>query len=150
MKKRKGLSPVIATVLLIVIVVVIALIIFLWFKGIMQEDATKFGKNIELVCGDVDFTASYSVSAGNLQIVNNGNVPIYGMRMKLSEPGSHETIDVSSWPSIGLMSGGTYSEIVNTGNAEEIILIPVLLGSTDGGEQTFICDEQYGFEISLI
>jgi len=146
--KKRGLSPVIATVLLIVIVVAIALIIFLWFRGVVQEEGTKFGKNVKLVCGDVDFVASYSL--GNLQIVNNGNVPLYGMRMKLSQAGSHETIDVPGWPSVGLMSGVSYSKDVSgvVGEAKEITLIPVLLGSTSDGEKTFVCDEQYGYKIS--
>jgi len=42
MEKKKGVSPVIATVLLIAMVVVIALIIFLWFRGLTKEAITKF------------------------------------------------------------------------------------------------------------
>ena len=39
---KKGLSPIIATVLLILIVVVLAVIIYLWAKGFVKE------KNIKL------------------------------------------------------------------------------------------------------
>jgi len=47
MTHKKGLSPVIATMLLIAIVVVIGLIIFLWFRGMTEEAITKFdGTNI--------------------------------------------------------------------------------------------------------
>ena len=62
MIKKRGVSPVIATVLLISMVVIIGIIIFLWFRGMVGETVTKFGKNIELACEDVVFDASYSTS----------------------------------------------------------------------------------------
>ena len=58
---RKGVSPVIATVLLVAMVVVLALIVFFWFKGLTKEAVTKFGgTNIEIVCNDVSFSSEYS------------------------------------------------------------------------------------------
>ncbi|MAG78897.1 hypothetical protein CMI40_00795, partial [Candidatus Pacearchaeota archaeon] len=42
---KKGVSPVIATVLLVAIVVIIGLIIFQWFRGMTQESIIKFDKN---------------------------------------------------------------------------------------------------------
>jgi len=114
MEKKKGVSPVIATVLLIAMVVVIALIIFLWFRGLTKEAITKFdGQNIELVCMDVSFEASYS--SGVLYIANLGNVPIFGMKMKILSDGSYQTVDLSSgWPTSGLNQGATYSGDVCT------------------------------------
>ena len=81
LKNSRGLSPAITTILLIVMVIVIILIIFLWFRGMVEEGVTKFGKNVQLVCGDVNFDASYS--SGTLNIVNNGNVPIYNANLKI-------------------------------------------------------------------
>ena len=47
--KKRGVSPVIATILLIGIVIVIALIVFLWLRGMQQEAITKFeGMNVEI------------------------------------------------------------------------------------------------------
>ncbi|MGD9275997.1 MAG: hypothetical protein PVJ67_02395 [Candidatus Pacearchaeota archaeon] len=145
--KRKGVSPVIATVLLIAMVVVIGLIIFLWFQGMTRESITKFeGTNIELVCNDVSFDAGYS--AGELSIVNNGNVPIYGMKMKVIGEGSYDTVDVTGFS--GLSQGGSFSGGVNIGSATNIVLIPVLLGSSERGERTFVCDEnQHGYELVI-
>src|SRR3989344_4073857 len=75
-KSKRSVSPVIATILLIALVIIIALIVFQWMKGFTKEAITKFdGTNIELVCNDVQFEASYS--NGNLVISNIGNVPIY-------------------------------------------------------------------------
>lgn len=158
MKKRlKGLSPVIATVLLITMVVVIALIVFFWIKGMTQEAITKFGdQNIQLVCGQVSFDASYTGST--LYITNPGNVPIFGMNVKVIGEGSHETLDLreqSNWPEIGLNQGGVFSdegfsEKITVFNGNEIVLIPVLLGESESGRKTYVCDEgQYGKYIEL-
>lgn len=146
---KKGISPVIATVLLIAMVVVIGLIIFLWFSSITREAITKFdGTNIELVCADVDFDASYD--SGFLSIKNSGNVPIFGMKMKILKEGSHEIKDITNFDSLN--QGGTFSGDISSDviGANKIILIPVLIGSSKEGEKTFMCNEnQYGYEIII-
>ncbi|MBU0893805.1 MAG: hypothetical protein KKF48_03535 [Nanoarchaeota archaeon] len=147
--KKKGVSPVIATVLLIAMVMIIALIIFLWFKNMLGEEATKFGKNVKLVCDDVEFEASYDGSS--LYVSNLGNVPIFNIKLEIFAPGSHYTEDLNElsdkWKN-GLRQGGVFSgPIGDIGNPEKIILIPVLVGSTDKGEKTFVCEERHGYEI---
>lgn len=153
-KETKALSPVIATVLLIVIVVIIALIVFFWIKGMTQEAITKFdNRNIELVCEDVDFEASYTPTTG-LYITNFGNVPIFGMDVKIIGEGSHTTDDLtlnSEWPDVGLKQGSIFADPgFNPGNAEELILIPVLIGESESGRKTYACNEnQYGVRLSV-
>lgn len=155
--KKRGISPVIATVLLIAMIIVIGLIIFLWFRGMVKEKVTKFEKNIELVCNDVQFDKSYS--SGNIYISNIGNVPIYSMKVKIFSAGSHETKDIKDiltpqsdvWPDEGLNQGKTFSG-ATTGIAdkEKIILIPVLVGQSEEGQRTFVCDDElYGKEITI-
>lgn len=151
--KKRGISPVIATVLLIAMVVVIGVIIFLWFRGMTTEVITKFGgKNIELVCGDVDFDASYY--GGTLSISNDGNVPIYGMKIKISKEKGHNTVNLDSVVTTfqGLNQGGTFSGDISSevAGAESIILIPILLGSSEEGKKTFVCDENlHGYELII-
>ncbi|MBA7655694.1 hypothetical protein ES703_63602 [subsurface metagenome] len=146
---KRGISPVIATVLLIAMVVVIGLIVFLWFRGMIEEEATKFEKNIKLNCPDVNFDASYS--GGFLSILNSGNVPIYKMKVKIFKEGSHETKDLNvlsgNWPGLGLNKGGTFSDIISEiEGADKIILIPVLMGSSREEKKSYVCEEQYGLE----
>ena len=113
MKKRaKGLSPVIATVLLVAMVISIALIVFFWIKGMTEEAVTKFGdQNIQLVCGQVAFEASYDQDT--LYITNPGSVPIFGMNVKVIGDGEHSTLDLRedsiTWPEAGLNQGGVFS-----------------------------------------
>lgn len=152
--KNKAISPVIATVLLVAIVVVIGLIIFMWFKGLSEETITKFGKkNIKLVCNDVKFDASYSGTT--LSISNTGNVPIFDFQIKKSKAGSYSSvylreIEGVDWGELGLNPGGVFSDNIGemTG-IEELLLIPVLRGSSKKGEKNYVCEERHGFKIVI-
>ena len=149
---QKGVSPVIATVLLVGIVVVMGLIIFVWLRGLTEESVVKFDKNAELVCGEIQFEASYS--SGTLSISNIGNVPIYQIMIKILKEGSFETKSLSDlsreWPETGLNQGLGFSGTITFNDTESIILIPVILGSSGGEEKSFTCEEtRYGYEISL-
>ena len=149
--KKRGISPVIATVLLIAMVVVLALIIFLWFRGFTQEAVTKFDTNVELVCNDVSFDASYS--GGILSIVNTGNIPIYRVKLKSEGQGSFSTRELDTtdgWSEVGLNQGGSFSNVLDVNGAEEITVTPVLMGSSRSGQQSFTCNEnQHGYVITL-
>ena len=149
---KKGVSPIIATILLIALVVIIALIVFQWMKGFTKEAVTKFdGTNIELVCNDVQFDASYS--AGTLTISNSGNVPIYNFDVKTEYPGGHDTINLKENLDFGerLSQGGVFSDSFSIPDSTtKIILIPILLGvNKDGEQKTQACDERQGKEIQI-
>jgi len=152
MKKEKGLQPVVATILLVVMVIVIGLIVFLWFRGMQEETITKFGgENVKLVCDDVYFEADYSGTT--LYLSNSGNVPIFGMELKAYSPGSHTTENLRDfsevWPDAGLNQGGTFSDDIII-EADELVLVPVLIGETDSGKKTYVCDEsQHGVSLKI-
>lgn len=152
---KKALSPVIATVLLVAMVVVIGLIIFLWFRGFQQEAVTKFGgKNIQLVCNEVSFSASYSASTQSLTISNLANVPVYQMRAKIMKGGgSFDTENVDEypgWPNSGLTQGAVISLSKDFGgSAESVVLIPVLRGTSRSGDKTYVCSEDFGRTINV-
>ncbi len=151
--KRKGISPVIATILLISIVVVIALIVFLWLTSMTEETITKFGgKNVKLVCADLMFEASYS--NGNIYIHNTGNVPIFQMNMKVDKGESSSTTTFNAgdgWSGLGLNQGGTFSADISlkVDSGDEISIIPILAGSTKNGEKTYVCEEVYAQKILI-
>lgn len=158
--KKRGLSPIITTVLLIALVVVSTSIVFLWFRGMVEEGVTKFGKNIQLVCDDVQFDANYDKSTGTLDIVNNGNIPLYDINLQISESGNFQTKDLKkdipgkngNWPDTGLAQGGTFSSIDisgQIGTANKITIIPILIGTSSSGKKTFICGGQYGKELTI-
>ena len=146
MKEKRGLSPVIATVLLIAIVIIIGLILFLWFRGIAKESITKFGgENIELVCDRVDFNAEYDL--GTLYFSNIGNVPIYGLNLEIYKDKGHKSYSVRdlvpNWPANGLSQGQTFSgDIASVASgAEKIRVIPILIGESNEGQKTYQCSD---------
>lgn len=157
MIKKRGLSPVVATVLLVSIVIVIALIVFFWFKGFTQEAITKFDNtNVQLVCDQVSFTGDFS--GGVLSISNDGNVPIFQVKAKVLNAGSYTTVTVGegdvSWPKNGLNQGDAYQGTlsgVTVSPGDRIILIPVLLGNTaSNGKKTYTCEDRQGKEIFAV
>jgi len=160
LSKKRGVSPVIATVLLVGMVMVTGLIIFVWFKGMTQAAITKDlgtgGKNIELVCDDVKLDASYS--SETLFISNNAGTPIFGIELKIFEDRSYKTINLkdisnSNWPETGLKQADTFSGNIGDeigSSTTEIILVPILIGSSKDGEKIHTCDaDKHGYEIII-
>lgn len=135
--KKRGLSPVIATVLLIAIVVVLALIVFLWARGFITETVSKtiLGEEIsgKEACEMLNFEASLVDS--ELSIINKGNVPIYTIRVKTRSNGKSEIEDFN----VDLGSGA--SEILNV-DEESFSIIPVIIGRREGETRRFVCEEQ--------
>lgn len=154
--KKKGISPVIATVLLIAMVIVIGLIIFAWARGFQGEAVTKFGgENIKITCEKVSFEADYSRSSGTLFLSNLGNVPIFGINAKIFEAGGHETKSLDSiatnWPDVGLPQGATFSGDLSSSfdDKDKVVLIPTLIGTSDKGSRIHICGDEFGREIQV-
>jgi flagellin-like protein len=157
--KEKGVSPVIATVLLIGLVIALGLVVFFWFRSFTQEAVTKFGgENIQLVCNNVQFQGSYSSTDGTIAISNTGNVPIYDFNIEINGAGGAYTTStisslISTWPKIGINQGGVFSASIASSlpsGSTNIVLIPILMGSTSGGqEQVYTCGSQSQYKISL-
>lgn len=148
MMEKKGLSPVIATVLLIAIVVAMALIIFLWFKGMTEEEVTKFeGEHVKLSCDKVEYTAEFSDNI--LYISNTGNVPIYSLRIDAIYDNQHKSKDLDQINAVplfregSLIQGGTYSGSItdHTSGANSIRIIPILLGNSEEGVKSYVCED---------
>ncbi|OYT36799.1 hypothetical protein B6U91_00275 [Candidatus Pacearchaeota archaeon ex4484_71] len=149
MRSKRGISPIVASMLLVAMVIVIGLIIFLWFRGMTEEAITKFdGTNIKLVCEEVQFDASYS--GDKVYVLNTGDVPIYKMKAMLFGDGSHTTKTlVDGWPEDGLLQGDAYSGTLPD-SAEKIVLVPVLIGHSEKGNAAYTCDERNGYELTTI
>lgn len=140
--KRKGVSPVIATVLLVGMVIALALIVFIWMRSFTQETITKFGdENIELACGKVEFQAEETLSG--ISVNNVGDVPIYDMRIKsfsASGQTTEQMRDYDDWPQFGLNPGDATE--INYAGGGDITIIPILLGNSESGKKTFACLNQ--------
>lgn len=143
MKKRadsRGLSPVIASVLLILLVLVLATLIFLWARGFVTEQIEKFGQPIEQLCASVDFEAQRI--GVDLEVVNRGDIDIRHFDIKMFKGGDSEVkkfeFQVDAGDSVRkeislLMEGGVVPD--------EIIIYPALIGNAKGGgsNKVFTC-----------
>ena len=154
LKNKLGVSPIVATVLLISMVVVLALIVILWFMSMTEEAITKFdGQNVEIVCQDIKFEASYS--PGRLLMENTGSVPIFKAKVKKESSGDFVTEEISTtspnnWPTKGLNPGKAVVLGYDAGSASVITIIPVLVGESESGMNSYICDEkQTGYELII-
>jgi len=135
--KKRGLSPVIATVLLIALVLVLAIIIFLWARGFISERIEKFsGQAIEDTCAKIDFDADFYMDSSGLptlEITNRGNVAIYGFAIKQEKDTtdtelSYYTVSVDS----GKSAITTLNELDTSSSIVSVVIYPEILGTVIG------------------
>lgn len=156
---KKGVSPVVATVLLIVIVIVLGTIIFIWARGFLSESATKGDRVVESSCEDVNFEVQIAPGAsqcdnGNgwaIDINNIGNIPIYGIKVLRYDDstGAIDNIPLSD----ETFEGGTVTvgrssyvcmtnEPLNSG--DKFRIIPKLLAEKEERKIAYTCPEKDG------
>ncbi|PIN95719.1 hypothetical protein COU56_00725 [Candidatus Pacearchaeota archaeon CG10_big_fil_rev_8_21_14_0_10_31_9] len=136
---KRGISPVIATVLLIAIVVVIAAIIFIWASNFVSEDIEKFGSSIKNACADVDLEVS-EIQPGYLNIVNRGDVPVFAINLKVNFDGDSEISKCTGSFSPGQATILSIADSCEM-SGEVISVIPILVGTTNGENKEYACDK---------
>lgn len=141
--KKKGLSPVIASVLLIALVLVLAVIVFMWARNFVSERIEKFGAPIEQACGEVAFDVEifedevYGGEGKKIEIANRGSVPIHNFEIKQIDGRGNSDSDFFKIP---VYAGKSIREGINLeGDTEEVIVYPTLLGSSGSANKIFTC-----------
>ena len=159
---RRGVSPVVATVLLIVIVVVLAVIIFLWARGFLSESAVKGDRVVSISCADVEFDAQVVVVANEcdgdsaVDINNIGNIPIYGVQVLRydSSAGSIEDVPLTDQPFVaGTVTIGRSSYAclgISVEPEDAFRIVPKLLAEKDGKKIAYTCPEKDGITIAYV
>jgi len=146
--RKKGLSPVIATVLLVMLVLFLAAIIFLWARGFISEQIEKFGRPVEDQCKLVDFdVAVVGGTAGQhaLEVVNHGNIDIYRLEIKKTFEGNSEVTKFKfNIPAGTPKKGDAFLMMTDGGKTPETITVyPALIGNVRGKDsnKVFTCIE---------
>ena len=141
MKKRernckKGLSPIIATVLLIMLVLILASLIFLWAKGLISEQIEKNGQAIENVCPSVVFDADIITNDSGhfLEAVNRGSVSIYSLDIKTVGNGESKVNNTQIGVDVGDSLVQRIDDYMTISNPKEVVVYPVLVGKIKGGK----------------
>jgi len=143
-KSKRSISPVIATVLLIVIVIILALIIFLWAKGFIKENVQKQGKSADIICGEVNLEVNYFGT--DIEMINNGNVPIYRLEIKGKSGGSIEIIGLGDKKNSGLAVGQSMT-ISDVSSYDKVMVFPVILGEVKTSRKAYTCKNSFDAEL---
>ena len=145
---KKGVSPVIATVLLVAIGLVLAIIIFLWARSFIGEKVQKNDRAVESSCEEASFIAEAVYSTRKINIENTGNIPLYGVEVRKKTIGGWDTINAADLTNT-ISNGETDSVDLPLGisSGETILVVPVLLGETSTNIKAHVCDKDYGKEV---
>lgn len=127
---KKGLSPVIASVLMILLVISISVMIFGWARGFLDKQNEGLEQSIENLCESANFETKIIKTVGDysiLEIVNKGNINIHSLEIKKFIGGNSETNNIE----INLDSGGAstesiYMKMENGVSPETIVIYPIL------------------------
>jgi flagellin-like protein len=150
--KKKGISPLIATVLIIGFTVALAAVIMTWGTGFTKrmQESTEETSDVQITCAtDVVFDVKSACEdtgkgAGyyKLTIANNGNIDIAKFQVRLYESADAVTTkeyDFSTTGGTGISKFGIESQSVDSGlgaaPVKKIEAIPVI--STNG--KTITC-----------
>jgi hypothetical protein len=152
--EKRGISPVIATVLLISISLILATIIFLWARGFVTEKTQKFETAIEFACDDIVFSAEVDTGSNEVFINNKGNVPLYGIEIRERSLGSVKNVGVFEGGTITVGDGakipfadlGGFSPVTNS----NVIVVPIILGESGDSKKSHVCEEEFGELVTVI
>jgi len=144
--KKRGLSPVVATMMLVVLAVVLVGIILLWAKSWVgekiQKDLGNGAEAIESFCDDVDFSVEVVKDTGEVSVSNTGNIPLYGMEIRRKGVGSEEILGSVDFDN-GLPKGSSKSSsdgVGTVGSGDELIAVPILLGEAESYKKPYSCE----------
>ncbi len=151
---KRGVTPVIATVLLISIVIVLAAIIFIWARSFVAEKAEKFERAVELSCDSVNMEVGvFDTDNGyQLDITNRGEIPVYGVSIRRDTPGNLEVLEDFIFE--GTVSSGQSQHIPIPNNLdvtpdETLVIVPIILGEDSSGRVPYTCSDRDDFTASV-
>jgi len=137
--KKRGLSPIIATVGLIAIAIALFLILFLWSRAFIKEKVMKFDYPIEEMCNDISWNVGLNQD-GQLTISNLGNVNIWKI-MVVQYKGGRKFTDfysASGKANNALSAGSAANFLINIDpESKKVEIFPVLLGKGEKSVKTY-------------
>jgi flagellin-like protein len=146
---KRGISPVIATLILISIAVILALIIFLWARSYISDQTIKLDKPINQVCDDIQFTAETILNGNTLTVTltNQANIPLYGVEVRKKSFTSVEPLDQGVKTFEGSLREGsdTTFDIDLTSDelksGDNILVVPIIVGESNDNKKSYTCDD---------
>ena len=150
---KKGVTPVIATTLLIAIVIVLAGIVFVWAQGFIGEAVQKNNEPIDRSCERVSLDVSISRDSSgsfNLDVNNNGNVPLSALKIALNREGKVDILPIDG-SSLGVGKSRRFSlQGIYDDSVGGASILPVLRGQRGESLQDYACNERYGIAARIV
>ena len=140
---KRGLSPVIASVLIILMVISLLSIIVAWARGFVEEQTAETSAPDTKLCPAIEFIVMNISAIGSgtdLEIVNRGNVDIDSFEFKLSYGGNVDVVNLNTSVSSGKSAIGTMDF---SDDIEEIEVFAVL----GNGSKVVTCRENSAYLI---
>ena len=143
---KKGISPLIATILLVALVIAIALTVWFWYANFLQQEIEKTGKEV-LAEGECVLDVAYKIDSAScfdkdndtidddilLNIRNEGTVDIQDFRVRIYGNSGTEMIVIGErLPKTH--SRQTSVEIPSVGAVQKLEIMPVIV--TEGVPKT--------------
>jgi len=139
---KRGVSPLVATVLLIMMTIAMFLVIFTFSKSFIKEQVEKLGGPVETACQELSFDA-LKTGDNTITLTNKGNMVIYAFNVKAERAGTSKLSYLKT--SSGKLGIGEVDTLDISGISGDIItVIPVLLGKgvKTGTGKLYVCNEQ--------
>ncbi len=149
--KKRGVSPLVATVILVAIVVIIALLLWFWYNNFLEEQREKAGIDLAMECAQntelqvrssscINTLEGYTIT---IELSNTGDSKLTGFVFGINSVSS----SVSKESSKVLESGTSLTYAINIADAEidvspnEVEIIPIV----SKGSEIKHCSEQTAF-----
>jgi len=140
---KRGLSPVIASVLLILLVLSLSSLVFSWSRGFMNSKGQDFADEVsgDRLCNSVVFDLVIVNVTGdnyNFEVVNRGDVDIGYLKFKIFPGGDSNIVDKT----LKVLAGGAVADsVVLSGEVSRVEVFAVLDSSLVGGSSNFVCSD---------
>lgn len=139
--EKRGLSPVIASVLMIMLVLMLSSFVFVWASDFIEEKGDSNGVSSKKLCEAVDFDiiiVDYVGDAYDFEVVNRGDVNISFFKFRIFPGGDSNIVDST----VGVLAGGAVvSSIVLSGVIDRVEALAVLDGNLVGSSSDVVCSK---------
>jgi hypothetical protein len=109
----------------------------------LQKDLGNGAVDIEQACSQVNMKADVDSKSGAVTVENDGNVPIYGIRIMVEGLGSQTSKEIFD----GTISTGQTADVnvassITFSPGSPVKVIPIIVGTSGSNKKQYACEKQ--------
>ena len=138
---KKGISPLIATVLLIGFTVALAALVMTWGSGFIKKITTETSESTDLAlkCANLDFKiTNVDCSSKSVTVTNDGATSIKAIKFRLWSGADAEIYDYNETVIGGFESKTVNLNAIDFSSLDKLEAIPIIAGVSGGEDKA--CD----------